>query len=290
MDVKSREWLDLHYSPSRWNKRMSADDVVAHHIKVCSENSDTTRHNLKGELNLSYGANNAKMDIFYPRGVDKDNSPVILFVHGGYWQAGSKDMYSFVANSWTQAGCIAAIVGYNLAPEVMLDDMILEIQAAVKFVVKKFPASKLFLCGHSAGAHLCAMMAITNWNADLLNQQAIQGMCLLSGIFDLVPLVNTYVNDVLALDESSAARLSPQLILQQHSPRILCPTLVAVEEHAAPEFTQQSIEYAKTLRNHGVQSLFLEVPGVDHFNLLENMVNSEDYLGKEILRLVLDNI
>jgi len=286
VDGKSREWLELHYSPSRWSKRMTADKVVENHVKVCSINSASTKQNLRGELNLSYGANNAKMDIFYPMTEDQDSTPVIVFIHGGYWQEGSKDIYSFISNSWTQAGCIAAVVGYNLAPEVSLDNMVTEIQHAVEFVAKKFPKSKLFLCGHSAGAHLCAMMSLTNWNNNLLVSQAIHGMCLLSGVFDLVPLINTYINDAVSLDVSSASRNSPQRILQQSSPTIRCPTLVVVEEHGSPEFTRQSKEYVENLTTHGVQCSFIESPGVDHFNLIENMVNPEDFLCKEILKLV----
>ena len=286
MDTKSREWLDLHYSPSKWNKRMTTDEVVKNHVKVCSDYSEITRQKLKGELNISYGANNAKMDIFYPTTIDHDHTTVIMFIHGGYWQEGSKDIYSFISNSWAQAGCTVAIVGYNLAPEVSLDRMVGEIQAAVEFVAKKFPKSKLFLCGHSAGAHLCAMMSVANWDNNLLVPSAIHGMCLLSGVFDLVPLIGTYVNDALSLDESSASRLSPQKILHQMSPLLRCPTLVVVEEYGSPEFTRQSKEFAKILKSHGVKCSLLELPGVDHFSLIENMVNPENRLCKEILNLV----
>ena len=265
---------------------MTADEVVKNHVKVCSDYSDITQQKLKGELNISYGANNAKMDIFYPTTIDHDNTTVIMFIHGGYWQEGSKDIYSFISNSWAQAGCTVAIVGYNLAPEVSLDQMVGENQVAVEFVAKKFPKSKLFLCGHSAGAHLCAMMSVANWNNNLLVPSAIHGMCLLSGVFDLVPLIDTYVNDALSLDESSASRLSPQKILQQMSPLLRCPTLVVVEEYGSPEFTRQSKEFAEILKSHGVKCSLLELPGVDHFSLIENMVNPENRLCKEILNLV----
>ena len=69
------------------------------------------------------------MDIFYPlqetdetavsvKKIGGNSAPVVLFVHGGYWQVGSRKIYSFVSKSWTKAGCVAAVVGYNLAPEV----------------------------------------------------------------------------------------------------------------------------------------------------------------------------
>ena len=236
------------------------------------------------------------MDIFYPSqenddtaGSVKKNSgsaPVVLFVHGGYWQVGSRKIYSFVSKSWTKAGCVVAVVGYNLAPEASLNQMVSEIKSAVKYINTRFPKSKLFLCGHSAGAHLCAMMMVSDWSKDPSISQAIHGMFLLSGVFDLVPIVNTYVNDALKLTEESAAQISPQQILIKMLPTIVCPILVVIEEHGSPEFHRQAKEFVEILKSHNVQCSLLELPGVDHFSMIENMVNSDDLLCQEILKVV----
>ncbi|XP_078350000.1 kynurenine formamidase-like [Oculina patagonica] len=295
MEGKTREWLELYYSPSRWSKRMNAEQVVEHHVKVCTDYSETTRQGSNGELSICYGEKKAKMDIFYPTAkndipagysYEDSTAPVLLFVHGGYWQEGSRKMYSFVSNAWTQAGCVAVIVGYNLAPEANLEEMVAEIQAAVTYTANRFPKSKLFLCGHSAGGHLCAMMMVADWSKDPSTPQAIHGMFLISGVFDLLPCVGTYVNDAINLDEESATRVSPQRILMKTSPIIRCPVVVVVEEHGSPEFIRQSKEFAEILKSHGVQSSFLILPGVDHFDIIENMVNPEDCLRKEILKVV----
>ena len=292
-DGKSKEWLEQFYSPSRWSKRMTADEVVEYHVKVCTQYSETVRQSLNCELSIAYGEKKAKMDIFYPTAMNNDNfryadnaMPILLFFHGGYWQEGSRKMYSFVSNAWIKAGCIAAIVGYNLAPEASVEQMVTEIQAAVKFVVNRFPKSNLFLCGHSAGAHLCAMMMVSDWSKDPSVSQAVHGMFLISGVFDVLPILGTYVNDELKLDEDSAARLSPQRILMKMSPTICCPVVVVVEEHGSPEFIRQSKEFADILKSYGVLSSFLELSGVDHFDIIENMMNPEDYLCKEILKIV----
>jgi len=272
---------------------MNADEVVEYHVKVCTEYSETTRQSLNGELSIAYGEKKAKMDIFYPTAMNDDYvryvdsaMPVLLFIHGGFWQEGSRKMYGFVSNAWIKAGCIAAIVGYNLAPEANLEQMVTEIQAAVKFVVNRFPKSNLFLCGHSAGAHLCAMMMVSDWSKDPYVPQAVRGMFLISGVFDVLPILGTYVNDELKLDEESAARLSPQRILMKMSPTICCPVMVVVEEHGTPEFIRQSKEFADILKSYGVLSSFLELPGVDHFDIIENMMKPGDYLCKEILKVV----
>ena len=141
-----------------------------------------------------------------------------------------------------------AVVGYNLAPEVSLNQMVSEIKSAVKYINTRFPKSKLFLCGHSAGAHLCAMMMVSDWSKDPPVRQAIHGIFLLSGVYDLVPIVNTYVNDALKLTEESAAQISPQHILMKMSPTFVCPILVVVEEHGSPEFHRQAKEFVEILK------------------------------------------
>ena len=184
------------------------------------------------------------MDIFYPlqetdetavsvKKIDGSSAPVVLFVHSGYWQVGSRKIYSFVSKSWTKAGCVVAVVGYNLAAEASLNQMVSEIKSAVKYIYTK---SKLFVCGHLAGAHLCTMIMVSDWSKDPSIPQAIHGMFLLSGVFYLIPIVNNYVNDALKLTEESAAQISPQQILIKMSPKFVCPILVVMEEHGSPEF------------------------------------------------------
>ena len=62
--------------------------------------------------------------------------------------------------------------------------------------------------------------------------------------------------------------------------------MVVVEEHGSPEFIRQSKEFADILKRYNVPSSFLEMPGVDHFGIIENMINPEDYLCKQILKVV----
>ena len=129
-----------------------------------------------------------------------------------------------------------AVVGYNLAAEASLNQMVSEIKSAVKYIYNRFPKSKLFVYGHSAGAHLCTMIMVSDWSKDPSIPQAIHGMFLLSGVFDLVPIVNTYVNDALKLTEESAAQISPHQILIKMLPTFMRPILVVMEEHGSPEF------------------------------------------------------
>ena len=287
MEEKSREWYELQYSPKQWAKRLPADKLIPHHRKLCCERSLSTRENLEGQCDVPYGpANRAKMDFFYPKERD-EKTPVVMFIHGGAWQKGGKENNSFISNFLVDAGIATAIVGYNLAPEASIDEMVDQIQEAVKFVAKKFPESKVFLCGNSAGAHLCAMVTVRHWiNPSLARQTMIHGICLISGVYDLNPVLYTSTNDVLKLEENSASRNSPLLILKQSPPTSHCPALIAVEEYGSPEFIRQSKEFAEALKSYGVPCTYLEVPGVDHFDIIEEMFDPEFYLSREIIEFI----
>ena len=283
--LKSKEWYDVQYSPNKWVKRLPADKVILNHINLCSKRSESVRQYLEAELDVPYGRDRAKIDFFYPK-KRQDKSPVVMFIHGGKWKNGSKDMHSFISNSLVDAGIIAAIVGYNLAPEASMDEMVDGIQAAVKFVAKKFSESKVFLCGNSSGAQLCAMVTVRHWiNPSSLD---IHGIFLISGIYDLNPVVYTYANDALKLNEASASRNSPLLILRQSPPpTTFCPAaLIVVEEYGSPEFIRQSKEFAEVLKSRDVPYTYLEVPGMDHFDIIEELFNPEFSLSREIIKFV----
>ena len=261
---------------------MPKEEIVEYHMKVCYEYSKATRQKLKSQLNVPYGETKAKLDIFEPPSVankgDDSHPPVMVFIHGGYWQECNKDMYSFVADSVTNAGCIAVVVGHTLAPEVDLDHMVWEIQTALEFIVTKFPKSKMYLSGYSSGAHLCTMMLTKCWSEDSLVPKAIQGMCLVSGLYDVVPLVNTYVNEALKLTEEDAKRNSPLSILKSTAPTITCPVIGVVTEGDSPEFVRQTEVLLEILKSYGLPSSFINLPGEDHFSVIENLVHPESSL------------
>ena len=269
MEVKSKQWYDAQYSPNKWVKRLPADEVVLNHIKLCNERSEIVRQYLETELDVPYGRNRAKMDFFYPKKRD-EKTPVVMFIHGGAWQKGSKDMHSFISNSLVDAGIIVAIVGYNLAPEASIDEMVDEIQAAVKFVAKKFLESKVFLCGNSAGAQLCPMVTVRHW----INPSSLDIHCifLISGIYDLNPMVYTYASNSLKLNESPASRNSRLLILKQSSTSH-CPAFIAVELYRSPA----------VVKSRDIPCIYLQVPGMDHFDIIEEILNPECSLSREIV-------
>ena len=286
--MESREFYEDQYSPSRWVKRMDPKDVVDYHKKKCFDASFRSRENLKNET-VSYGNKSKEnMDIFEPDSAEckSEAKAVFVFVHGGYWQETSKDIYNFLADPLTARGVITAVVGYTLAPEVKIDEMINEIQNAISFLCQKYPEHNLYLCGYSAGAHLCAMMMCLRWDDCSKVPSMIKGMFLVSGVYQLVPLVSTSINEPLKMTKDFAERISPQIILQSEKPSIICPMLLAVGEYESSAFKEMSKSFSLTLKNHGIENLLLTIPKTDHFDIIENLINPDFLLMQLMLKMI----
>lgn len=104
-----------------------------------------------------------KFDLIFPPGTPVD-APLHMFVHGGYWRAGSKDAHTLVAAPVLAAGGIAAIVGYSLMPETRLNAIVGEVRAAARHLRAIAPRigadpARFSASGHSAGAHLATLLA-----------------------------------------------------------------------------------------------------------------------------------
>ncbi|NWJ04248.1 KFA formamidase, partial [Crypturellus undulatus] len=153
----------------------------------------------------------------------------------------SKDASGFAAPALLSRGVALVAVGYSIAPQGHMDEMVAQVRRSLVFLAQRFPdISGIYLCGHSAGAQLAAMVLSTDW-AEYGAAPDIKGAVLVSGIYDLEPLVHTYVNEALGMSREVAQRNSP---VRRVGPAG-CAVLVAVAQHDSPEFRRQSHEYCE---------------------------------------------
>lgn len=205
-----------------------------------------------------------KLDIWPGRG----GSPILLFIHGGYWRAFDKDMFRFVAERFVEAGAMVVLNNYDLCPNVTMDEITRQNRAALAWIWKNAAhfggdPGRIHVTGHSAGGHLTAMLMATDWSEWDVPSDVVNGAVPLSGLFELEPLRLAYLNADLRMDEETTRRNSPI----HHIPDRMPPTVVAVGGGETDEFRRQSRIYVDACRARGFPVSYLEVGDFDHVNV-----------------------
>lgn len=218
------------------------------------------RERSDGILNLSYGPSARQCLDIFPAA--QDFSAVHVFIHGGYWQALSKESFSFLAEKINRNGETAVIVNYDLCPQVTIVEIIDQLRLALHWVGKNITGfggdpARLQVSGHSAGGHLltCLLTEEQSKKADF----CIRRMNSLSGLFDLQPLLQTSVNQALRLDAETAREASPLLVTPSSLP-VMPELKLYVGELESDAYKNQSIQLAEAW------SAFLPL----HFEILES--------------------
>ncbi|CAL9700663.1 unnamed protein product [Knipowitschia caucasica] len=282
-----KDELELQFSPSCWSHRMAANEVIEAHVKALKEGTDKARALAQTLLNVPYGEGDGeRLDVYIPNSNSLD-LPLVIYIHGGYWQFLSKEESGFMAVPLVSKGVVVVAVDYDTAPKGNMDLIVSQVRKSVVSVVQQYShINGLFICGHSAGAHLAAMVLSTDWSQYSIAPQ-IKGAFLVSGIYDLLPIVSTYVNEPLKMTDEVAVRNSPTTLVQQlKTSSSACHIVVAVAEHDSPEFRKQSEEYYRMLEASGLNVTLEDVPNTDHFNIIERLVEGEYHLTKLLLKMM----
>jgi arylformamidase len=217
-------------------------------------------------VELRYGPHSREVvDVFHAR----EARGALVFFHGGYWRAFSKDDFAFLAEALVEAGITVAMPSYPLCPEASLKDIT---ESSVRAIVKLWrdplsPAekAKLVISGHSAGGYLTAALFANDWAAHGLPPTPFRGGLSISGVFELEPLVNTTMNTAIGLDGEKARALS----LGASCPHVAAPLVLCVGEKESPEFHRQSAELARAWPE--VCRAPIAIPGRHHFDVVEEL-------------------
>lgn len=209
-------------------------------------------------------------------------SPLLVFIHGGYWKALSADECAMWAADALDAGVSFASINYTLAPTATLERIVGQCREAMDWLLgdSGLTPSRVVVAGSSAGGHLAAMVTTAN-------PQPVRcdGVVLLSGVFDLRPLVSTTVNEPLGLTLPDAVRLSPAHL--RVSP--VGSVHAFVGEHETDAFKAQSVSYVEKLTGAGLDASAHIVAGRDHFDLIYDLITPGTSLGDKTLGLLAPN-
>lgn len=191
--------------------------------------------------------------------------PTLVFIHGGYWQTRAKENFTFCAAGPMAHGINVALVGYTLAPDVTLDQIVDEVRAAIDYLAGELPTlggdpEQIVVSGWSAGGHLSSMV---------LGHPRIKAGLLISGVYDLEPIRHSYLNAKLGLDEATSRRNSPVV----HPGGVNKPLVIVAGSGELPLLRKQSADFAAHRALHGLPVVYEEIPGANHFTMLNELAS-----------------
>jgi arylformamidase len=235
------------------------------------------------ELGLRYGAGAREIvDLFWPA-ADR-GAPIALFIHGGYWRSLDPSVFSHLAAGANAHGIALAAIGYELCPQVKIEQIIEQVRSAAIFLYRRH-ARKMLATGHSAGGHLTGCLVATHWQSyapDLPADLVPAGLSI-SGLFDLAPLMHTGMNADLRIDKDDLPRISP-LFWRVEQGRVL-DAWVGGDESS--EFLRQSCEVAEAWKRDGAVTRYEPVADTNHFTVLDALEDADSAMTRRLAELAL---
>jgi len=278
-DVQTtRPWSALSQAErdAAYNNRGSiaaADELIAARQKASRDVAD----DFPCHRDVPYGAHpRERWDIFPGSGPE---APCLVFIHGGYWQGGDRKEYSACVRGTLERGWSAALCSYPLAPDASLTEIVDSVSRALGWFSDhrgSFGAGgPLVLSGWSAGAHLAALLA---------ERDEVKAVLCISGVFELGPVRETFLNAKLCLTDQEIESLSPIRLPLVHKPFV-----VAFGAEELPELQRQSIEFFQIRNDADMPGHLLKIPEANHLTVLEELFNTDGRLtvaAEQVLSLV----
>jgi arylformamidase len=270
--------LDLE---AEYNNRARVPEHPAIIAKWKSDAASFRGAHRNAELGISYGPGTRQtLDIFWPD--TSRETPLALFIHGGYWQALDPSHFSHLAAAANANGVALALCGYDLCPHVTVAEIIEQVRVSALALWRKH-GRRIVVTGHSAGGHLTACLVATDWKkldpsapADLVPS----GLSI-SGLFELAPLLPTSVNNALKLDGAMAEKLSPLGWPVPHK-RTLDAWIGGME---SAEYLRQSRTVADEWEKKGAKTAYREIKGANHFTVLDPLNDPSSEISQRLAAL-----
>jgi arylformamidase len=274
---------------SALEREYNARATIPEHPEIFArwaEQGAATRRRRAGLIDVPYGNDVGERLDFFP--TPTGGAPLFVFIHGGYWRSLDKFDFSWVAPAFLDAGVAVALTNYALAPRVTVEAIVGQQLHALAWLVRhagevSFDPRRIVVAGHSAGAHLAAMMMAAQWPRfdPALPADLVKGGCAISGLFDLEPLVALpFINDDLRLTVPAARKVSPVRM----PPAGRAPLVTGIGALESGEFKRQTqlirSAWSGNAREH------VEVREANHLTVCDALADPQSALFRAMLALV----
>jgi len=271
--------VDAAYDQAAWAP--NRPQLVARY----ATNSEGVRARLGAPQRFAYGATPVEaLDLYAAR---RSYAPINVFIHGGAWRRGLAKNYAFPAELFVRAGAHFVVPDFAAVQDVggSLLPMAEQVRRAVAWVRRNAyrfggDPERIFVSGHSSGAHLAAVVLTTDWLKEFdLPADTVKGGLCCSGMYDLEPVRLSARNAYVAFTDEMEQALSPQ----RHLDTLTAPLILAYGTLESPEFQRQGRDFAAALRAAGKPVELLVADGYNHFEIIETLTSPYGLLGRAVL-------
>jgi arylformamidase len=225
-----------------------------------------------------------KLDIYK---TNRPNAPVRVFIHGGAWKNGVASESSYMAEMYLAAGAHFVVPDFAAVTDVGGNLMVMadQVRRAVAWVCKNAASfggdsNRIYLAGHSSGAHLGGVVTVTDWEKDFdLPRNVLKGAILISGMYDLKAVRLSKRGLYVKFDDETEQKLSTQ----RHLDKLHTPLILSYGTLETPEFQRQTREFAAAVKAAGKPVEFFVGNGYNHFEMQETMANPFGLCGRPAL-------
>lgn len=227
-----------------------------------------------GHLDVAYGPTQRQQWDLFPAA--DPAAPCFVFIHGGYWQRNRREDFCCLGAGLREHGWSVALPGYDLTPAVTLTELVAELRRALDWLGEHGAshgiAGKVLLSGWSAGGHLTAM---------LLDHPVVTAGLAISGVYELGPIRDTYLNDALRLTDEEIAALSPLRLPMTAKPM----TIAYGTAELAPLVADSRALHAMRSAAH-LGGALTPAPGCDHFTIEEQLRRADGLLVRAAIDII----
>jgi arylformamidase len=255
--------------------------------KRFGSNSEVARARIGSPQRIAYGSAPIEQLDLYRAGAA--NAPVFVFLHGGAWRAGRAQDYGFPAEMFLAHGAHYVVPDFTAVQDAGgdLNVMADQVRRAVAWVVRNASTfggdpAKVYVGGHSSGAHLAGVVLTTDWSSYGLAPVPLRGGVCISGIYDLHPVRLSARSSYVKFDDAAEAALSSQ----RHLDRLHVPLVVAYGSEETPEFQRQNREFTAAVRAAGKPVDLVVGENYRHMEMMETLGNPYGTAGHAALRLM----
>lgn len=275
-DKESLDW--------QYNNRLQVPEYATYFDKW-EQLSRQTEKKFQVIKDIAYGKLARELLDIYPS--PEPHSKTLIFIHGGYWQRLDKSDFHFIAGAFRSYGITVVLITYPMAPVVLMDQIVTSCSLAVHWTHKNISKyngdpGQIYIAGHSAGGHLVAMMMTRKQFGENSPAAILKGASAVSGLYNLIPIQLSYVNDVLQMDKEMALRNSPARL----QPMAQYPLLLAAGTNESDEFMDQTRELYASWKNNDFPLELIELPELNHYSTTDAIADPGSVLHRAMCQMM----